>query len=477
MSEKTENPMGMAHCLNSIGAVYKDKGDKARALDYWYKSMALWEKTNDMQGMILTGNHIALVLLEEGKVKEAQKFAERSLKYAQELGYPESIKDASFMLSKVFTRSGNWKGAYDMQVLFKQMSDSIMQQSSRKTFLQKTFQYEYEKKATADSIRAAGQRKLFDAEIREQKTQRTALYCGIALIALFAIFMYNRFRATQKQKQIIELKEKETQQQKQIIEEKHKEISDSINYAERIQRSFLATEDLLDKNLKDYFILFQPKATVSGDFYWGAELEEGAFAFVTADSTGHGVPGAIMSLLNITSLEKAIEHSTAPAEILNYTRTTIIERLRMDGSQEGGKDGMDCSFMIFNTNRSQLEISTAQNPIWIVRGNGVNSKELIEAGTDKMPVGKHARDQESFTQKIIPLQKGDMIYAVTDGFADQFGGPKGKKFMYKQLKELLISISGESVQKQKELLSQALHHWIGNLEQVDDITVAGIRIS
>lgn len=478
LSKEMESPVGMAHCLNSIGTVYSAQGNDAKALDYWNKSMSLWEKLDDKQGQALTGNHIARALLLMGKMAEAQKAAEHSLANARELGFPDNIKDASQTLSTIYSKTGKWKQAFDMEVLCKQMSDSIAQQSSRKSFIQKTFQYEYEKKVAADSIRTAGERRLFDAEIRQQKTQRTALYCGITLITLFALFMYNRFRTTQRQKQIIEVKEKETQQQKQIIEEKHKEISDSINYAERIQRSFLATEELLDKNLGDYFILFQPKAIVSGDFYWGSELSNGSFAFITADSTGHGVPGAIMSLLNITSLEKAVEHSTDPAQILNYTRKTIIDRLKKDGSAEGGKDGMDCSLMVFDPERKHVQVSTAHNPVLIVRKNkDRGSKELIELGSDKMPVGKHERDTESFSKKEISLEKGDMVYAVTDGFADQFGGPNGKKFMHKRLKELLLSISDEPVQKQKEVLSNMLSNWIGQLEQVDDITVAGIRIS
>jgi serine phosphatase RsbU (regulator of sigma subunit) len=312
--------------------------------------------------------------------------------------------------------------------------------------------------------------------MQQQKTQRTALYFGIGLIALFALFMYNGFRVTQKQKHIIELKEKETQEQKHIIEEKHKEINDSINYAERIQRSFLATEAILDKNLKDYFVLFKPKATVSGDFYWAAELNNGNFAFVTADSTGHGVPGAIMSLLNITSLEKAIENHTDPAEILNHTRKTIIERLKKDGSADGGKDGMDCSLMIFDFKRSKLAFAAAHNPVWIIH-SGEGKPAIAESLADKMPVGKHANDHLSFTCQTLDLKKGDMIYAITDGFADQFGGPKGKKYMQKRLKELLISVSAETPAKQKQVLSETLTEWIGDLEQVDDITVVGIRVS
>ncbi len=263
----------------------------------------------------------------------------------------------------------------------------------------------------------------------------------------------------------------ESKKQQKIIEEKHREITDSINYAERIQRTFLATTDLLNENFKDYFVFFQPKDVVSGDFYWASKLSNGNFAFATADSTGHGVPGAIMSLLNITSLEKATEHHLNPADILNHTRKTIIERLKRDGSVEGGKDGMDCSLISFDFKNKQLQIANANNPVWIVRG-----KEIIEIKADKMPVGKHDRDNEPFTLKTIEVLQGDVVYSLTDGFPDQFGGEKGKKFMIKNLKALLLANAHLPMQEQKQILESTFKNWVGAFEQVDDVAVVGVRI-
>ena len=259
--------------------------------------------------------------------------------------------------------------------------------------------------------------------------------------------------------------------QKKLIEEKHKEITDSINYAERIQKSFLATKAHLDENLKEYFTFFKPKDVVSGDFYWSATLNNGNFILCTADSTGHGVPGAIMSLLNITSLEKAIERHNEPAEILNTTRKIIIERLKKDGSLEGGKDGMDASLCVYDFKKMELFVSAAHNPVWIVRG-----EEVIEIKPDKMPVGKHDRQDESFTQQVISLQKGDVVYTLTDGFPDQFGGEKGKKFMSKNLREMLKSNAKLPLIEQRKLLEETFNAWRGALEQIDDVSVIGVRI-
>ena len=263
----------------------------------------------------------------------------------------------------------------------------------------------------------------------------------------------------------------EVVRQRHIVEEKHKEITDSINYAERIQRSFLASKDLLDENLKDHFVFFKPKDVVSGDFYFAEKLNNGSFLLATADSTGHGVPGAIMSLLNITSLEKAIENQDQPSDILNTTRKIIIERLKNDGSAEGGKDGMDCSVICFDFKKKKIIVSAANNPVWIVRGS-----ETIEIKPDKMPVGKHDKQDVSFTQQTIDIKKGDVIYTITDGFSDQFGGSLGKKFMSKKLRELLSKNAHLPMEEQRSILENTFISWVGDLEQIDDVTLIGVRV-
>jgi serine phosphatase RsbU (regulator of sigma subunit)/HAMP domain-containing protein len=263
----------------------------------------------------------------------------------------------------------------------------------------------------------------------------------------------------------------EVVRQRHIVEEKHKEITDSINYAERIQRSFLATKELLDENLKDHFVFFKPKDIVSGDFYFAEKLTNNSFLLATADSTGHGVPGAIMSLLNITSLEKAIENQDQPSDILNTTRKIIIERLKNDGSAEGGKDGMDCSVICFDFKKKKIIVSAANNPVWIVRGS-----ETIEIKPDKMPVGKHDKQDVSFTQQTIDIKKGDVIYTLTDGFSDQFGGSLGKKFMSKKLRELLSKNAHLPMEEQRTILENTFISWVGDLEQIDDVTLIGVRV-
>jgi len=315
------------------------------------------------------------------------------------------------------------------------------------------------------------------------------VWAYIAYVIAFILFIYlmvqlsiRRLKAAKTQlertvkertAEVVKQKE-EIEHQKQIVESKNKDITDSINYAQRIQRSLLASNKLLDSYLDDYFIFFQPKDIVSGDFYWASPLSNGSFAFVTADSTGHGVPGAIMSMLNISCLNEAVNGKglTAPHEILNYTRRKIIDHLSNDGSADGGKDGMDCSIVCFDRSKKEIRFAAANNPVWVVR-----NKEIIEFAPDKMPVGKHDNDTVSFSEHVFQISGGDVVYTLTDGMPDQFGGPKGKKFMYRQLKELLISISHLTMKEQENILRKSLNDWKGEHEQVDDICLIGVRIT
>jgi serine phosphatase RsbU (regulator of sigma subunit) len=221
------------------------------------------------------------------------------------------------------------------------------------------------------------------------------------------------------------------------------------------------------------FVLFKPKDIVSGDFYWATKDYNGNFVFVTADCTGHGVPGAIMSILIIKTLEQAIEKGfTNPAEIFNYTRKHIIDRLKNDGSEEGGKDGMDANILSFNSKSGKIIYTAAHNPIWVYR-NG----EIIELECDRMPVGKHEKDNISFNQFEFELHKSDILYTFTDGFADQFGGPKNKKYTYKRLKETIIQFAPKPLNEQKESYEEVLLNWKKDEEQIDDITFIGLKLS
>src|ERR1700741_518298 len=221
---------------------------------------------------------------------------------------------------------------------------------------------------------------------------------------------------------------------------------------------------------KQFFILYKPKDIVSGDFYYAlshktTDSPTEKFYMCTADCTGHGVPGAFMSMLNISYLNESIieKNISRPNQVLDHIRTEIISSLNPEGSEEESKDGMDCVLCAYDFENNVLEFASANNPLWLVRDG-----KVIEYKADKMPVGIYGEEMKPFTLQKIDLKAGDVIYTFTDGFADQFGGPKGKKFKYKQLEEFLLTNSNLPMETQKQKLDAAFESWRGNLEQVDD---------
>ncbi len=491
INEEEGNKNWAAVNINNIGKIYYIQGQNAPAneqLDYYekafreyLKALKIREEIGDKQGIARSYLSIGLVNVRMKKNQDAKKYFTDALLVSKSIGYKEGIKDSYFSLSDVDRVSGNWKDAYEHQRLYIVYRDSLISEENIRKSVRLEMNFAFERKEQEIKLEQEKKDVIVEQEKQKQRIVIASVSGGLVIVLILAIVILRSLRRNQKQNKIILAQKELVEKQKRIVDEKQKEISDSINYAERIQRSFLATEHLLSENLKEYFVFFRPKDVVSGDFYWASKLSNNQFAIVTADSTGHGVPGAIMSILNISCLEKSVEEKqlTEPSEILNYTRTKIIERLKKDGSAEGGKDGMDCSLMSFDFNNNQLIYSAANNPIWIVRNNKQSAEPvaaLIEFAPDKMPVGRHDRDNMSFTQHTVLLKKGDMVYAITDGMPDQFGGPRGKKFMYKQLKELLISIASLPMPDQKKRLNKEFINWKGDLEQVDDVCIIGIRI-
>lgn len=280
----------------------------------------------------------------------------------------------------------------------------------------------------------------------------------------------------EKQKDEAEKQRDEVRKQKKIVEEAHKEITDSIQYAKRIQSAILPPQKLVKEYLPESFILYKPKDVVAGDFYWmetfaKATASEGTnkrgVLFAAADCTGHGVPGAMVSVVCNNGLNRSVrEHGlTDPGKILDKTREIVIQEF--EKSEEEVKDGMDISLCALNGN--SLQWAGANNPIWIVR-NG----EILETKPDKQPIGK-MEDPKPFTTHTITLEKGDSVYIFTDGFQDQFGGEKGKKFKPANFKKLLLSIQAEPMEKQREIIDATFEEWRGNLEHVDDVCLIGVK--
>lgn len=485
--EEMGDAQGMAYAYNSLGMIHQRQGNFSLALEFHSKSLKLREEIGDKRGVAYSYHNIGGAYLEQGNVSQAKNYALKSMALSKELGFPQQMKVAASLLAKIYKKEGNWSEALKYFELFIEMRDSLQSEENQTATIKQQMQYEYEKKAQADSIKAAEEKKVTDAQLaaqqaslRQERTQRYALYGGLALLFLFGGFMYNRFRVTNNQKKIIqqqkievEAQKQEADHQREIVQEKNKEILDSIHYARRLQEAILPPKVLVKESLPDSFILYKPKDIVAGDFYW-LETIDGRICFAAADCTGHGVPGAMVSVVCSNALSKSVveERLSDPGRILDRTRELVTERFGR--SEDKVKDGMDISLCVLDANTGQLQWAGANNPLWMMR-QGTSAIEEIKP--DKQPVGAFVGDSlRPFTTHQVQLHTGDILYIFTDGYADQFGGEKGKKFKYSQLKELFVSIHRQSMHEQKDMLDKTFEAWRGTLEQVDDVCVMGVRI-
>ncbi len=260
-------------------------------------------------------------------------------------------------------------------------------------------------------------------------------------------------------------------EQKQKIEKYSQNITASIKYAQRIQQAALPEISEINKVFDEYFIFFKPRDIVSGDFYWIKKVD-GKIIFTAADCTGHGVPGAFMSMLGISILNEitAERKDLSAAGILNLLRERIKEYLKQTGKEDEAKDGMDIALCILEPRTRELQFAGANNPLYIVNKNG-----LSEIKPDRQPIGIYLKEHD-FKNNIVEVKEGDKLYLFSDGFADQFGGTEGKKYMSKRFKKLLVTIYNESVSKQKSLLEEELINWKGEYSQVDDILILGVEV-
>ncbi|NNF02421.1 MAG: SpoIIE family protein phosphatase [Bacteroidia bacterium] len=270
---------------------------------------------------------------------------------------------------------------------------------------------------------------------------------------------------------LVEKRTKELMTQKEIVELKNKEILDSIHYAKKHQDAILPKTDIIRSCFNDSFVLYKQKDIVAGDFYWISSSEKNHIV-VAADCTGHGVAGALMSILGMTLLDQIVnqEGTTQPSLILDKLHNSIISSLNQ--RQNDSSDGMDIAICRFDLQKNEIEYAGANRPLWLIRNN-----EVIISKADKMPIGGlQLGTRGNYSNIKIDLQKGDSIYTFSDGYADQFGGDQNKKFMTRKLRELLLEIHTKPFSDQKRILDEKFEAWKGNNEQIDDVLVIGIKI-
>jgi serine phosphatase RsbU (regulator of sigma subunit)/Tfp pilus assembly protein PilF len=470
IQEEIGNKNGIANSLNNIGVIYSNQGDIPKALEYHHKSLKIKEEIGDKKGIAHSLNNIGSIELKKGNtsgIASAKQHFLKSLEIAQEIGYPRLISSASSQLSTVYEKQGQGMLALAMHQLHIKMRDSINNEATLKASIQQGAKYAYEK---VQAVKDAAHEKQLAIE-KEAKAKQQVITAatggGLGLVAIFLFFVMNRLKVTRKQKAVIEQQKEVVEEAHDQLEQKNQEIMDSITYAKRIQSAILPAAKVVKEYLKKSFILYKPKDVVAGDFYW-MESVAGKVLFAAADCTGHGVPGAMVSVVCNNALNRSVREYglTDPGQILDKTREIVVAEF--EKSEEDVKDGMDIAICSLEGNK--LQYAGAHNPLWIIR-NGA----IIETKANKQPIGQFDHPEPYITHSF-DLEAGDAIYIFSDGYVDQFGGEKGKKFKSSAFREILLSIQNKAMEEQKTIIDESFESWKGDLEQIDDVCVIGVKI-
>lgn len=470
---KTENDtIGMAMAYHNIGLNYQLKKNPDSAIVFFNLSLGYLSGMDENIGHAYNYLELGNTYLQKQKLNEAEGYLLNSLRIAQKSDL-EGVKVENYKyLSKLYAIKKDFKNAFYYQDLFLNSKEKIESDESKNEILKKELEYDFNKKQELQRLEAKNQKAISDAEIKSQK--KLIAYSIVGLIILSGLVLIVLRSNNQKKKANFIISK-----QKEIVEHKNKEIVDSINYAKYIQNALLPSDKVIAELPVECAVLYKPKDIVSGDFYWVHQPKNNpATVFIAAvDCTGHGVPGAMVSVVGNNGLNRCMEEFglTETGKILDKLSELVEETFEKSGNELN--DGMDISIIrITKTEQDgngifDIQWSGANNPLWFIKSN---ERHIEEIKADKQPIGKFIR-RNRFTTHRITLEKESRIYLFTDGFADQFGGEKGKKFKYKQLEELLIKTSYLSPSEQVNQIEKEFFLWKKDAEQVDDVCVIGIQ--
>ena len=485
IKEELGSKNGIAHSYNNIGNIYKYLGDYDKAHEYIQKSLEICLEIGSKSIEASCYMELSLLYFKQNKIKESYNYGKKSYTLAKEIGDVNKLKISSKTLAQCSEKLGLYKQAYEYHVIYKTMEDSLYNEENLKKITGLEYEYKYEKEKL--DIKLIQDKKDLQAK-EESKRQQIFKYIfgiGIIILLIIAIIIYRYYKIKQKanilladkNEEILQQKEEITQQseeslvQHKIVLKQKKQIIDSIQYAMRIQLAALPSEEYISKFLNNYFILFKPRDIVSGDFYWVKQIKNNTIIAV-ADCTGHGVPGALISMLGISFLNEIVRRSEIikSNQLLESLRTEIKIALKQHGKQNDLQEGMDIALCIINNDTMKLQFSGANNPLYLIRNN-----ELLITKPTKNPIGIYLKEKP-FVNNVIDIQKDDIIYMFSDGYVDQFGSENRKKFMTRNFKTLLLSIAEKPMQEQHEILNKTFEDWRGEVQQTDDVLVMGIKI-
>lgn len=468
---------GQSWVNNIIGNVYKKRNNSDSAFIYFNAAYNNGVQANNIGIQISSLINIGKLLSDQNKLDQSFRYWKNAYDLAANYSSPDFVLTTSKFLAEYYQVKRDYKSALEFTNVYLAVKDSLNTNENMKTIGKLEAQYDFDKEQATQASRfeekLLAQRTLAIAEKKQQKLIIIAVSVGLLIVAVFSFFLYKRMRFTRKQQILIA-------RQKEMVMLKNKEILDSINYAKRIQAAVLPATTIFKKHLPDSFILYKPKDIVAGDFYW-LEKKNDHLLVAACDCTGHGVPGAMVSVICNNGLNRSVrEHNIVdPSEILNKTREIVIQEF--EKSDENVNDGMDVALVSIEglNDKVRMCFAGANNPVWIVKSDNKTLEEIIGV---KQPIGKF-EGFKSYVRHERYLNHGDVIYLFTDGYKDQFGGKQiangsiaGKKFKSSRLKALLVSIAKLPMEEQKLKLEKEFEEWRGDMEQVDDVCIIGIRV-
>jgi len=460
--EEMGDQMAAASSLNRMARIYTLKKQYDEALEYYNRSLKIREKVGQIEVLAWTYLGLASTYEEMGAFEDATVFYRRILADGEQCLDARCKLQSTLGLGRILNKMERGEEALDCFVDALGLADKLGAKP-----LQVEAHY-----ALADYYESTGEYEKALHHYKKYRSIREVVLNDETRNRLNNQQIAFAVEKSEKEKEIFQLRNVELKSAYDEIHHKNQEITDSINYASRIQTALLPQNEHLSQVFPDHFILYLPRDVVSGDFYWAADIG-GKMVFAAADCTGHGVPGALMSMLGISFLNEMVveKRQTHPGEILDNLRDEVIKALKQTGREEEQKDGLDIALCSYDTESGILEFAGAYNPLYLVRDGN-----LQEHKADRMPISYYHGIDKPFQTTSIQLQKGDALYLFSDGFADQFGGPKKKKLKYKPLKELLELIHEKTMEKQKLVLYEKFFNWKKDLEQIDDVVMLGIRI-
>jgi serine phosphatase RsbU (regulator of sigma subunit) len=451
---ESENWYGLTNIYKVYGNLYFNLEQFHKALSYFYSAVKIADKIENRKSLIRVLNNIGLCYYELQQNDSALFFLRESARLSNEMGVISTLANTYMNISLVFEELDNSDSALHYLKKYTELNDTLY--NSEKTSILKSITERYE-----------SERK--QAQIDNLKVQRNLTYAIIGVVLGSLIVLIIQIRKIINQKRIVD-------SQKADLQHKNNEIFSSINYAKRIQKAILPPDRMVNELLGDSFIIYLPKDIVAGDFYWmdSPSQAENEVFFAACDCTGHGVPGALVSVVCYNALNRSINEfgRRFPGEIFDKTRELVLENF--EKSDEVVQDGMDASLAMLKRDSMDLFWAGANNPLWLVR-NTNDQPQLIEYKPDKQPIGK-GYENTPFKTHQIKLEKDDCIYLFTDGYTDQFGGDKGKKLTKARFRELLLSINALSMNEQKQELFNFYNLYRGGEEQVDDVCIIGLRV-